>query len=75
MSQSFAQQNLYEVSARLGEMVSSDDDTTLENERSVSEVTRMGSALAAIEQVVAQWQETYPRRDGYVITNVKVQEI
>jgi len=75
MSQGFADQKYYEVSARLGEMVSSSDDTAPENERPISEVTVMGSPLAAIEQVVAQWQDLYPRRDGYVITNVKVEEI
>ena len=75
MSKGYADQKYYQVSACLGEMVSSDDETDLENCRQISEVTVASTADSAESMVSHQFADMYPRKDGYVVKNYQVEEL
>lgn len=72
---SFAHQKYFEVSACLEEMVSSSDETDLENCRTISEVTVASSAESAESMVSHQFADMYPRKDGYIVSNIHAEEV
>ncbi len=75
MAQGYADQKYYQVSACLGEMISSNDETDLENPLAISEVTVASSEASAEQMVSHQFADMYPRKDGYVISNIHAEEL